>query len=478
MKKEEEEATTTSMMMTTTMIIDDSHVPENLPKMTATLLQHYPKFFDEHPAQVHVYQDAMPESLVDQIYEKTISHKHSSWGDYVTLSQIKDYWERNNNDNNNEVIVNDDSLLIIELTARYLELALSNQPTQRFGGDTTTTTTPTPTTTTTTNTTTNMWNPEDLSQVHGIAVWALRAPVGSQVPYHLDYAEQIRYESNRLVPPLLAGTLQCTRSPLVGGDFQISLQGIPHYLQHGYKARKQEIHRCGTTNDDDNDNDTTKMISIPYIYNQLTCHLGNLPHASGRVDEIIDSQQLRVIVGFNVFDHSVGPTVQQAPEHSDRFRRQVQTQKLLLLHTQNHNNHSNNSNNNNKLSLENIQKNKPLAKLLVWAKREKVKEDFRRRQEEWAREIPKQLPAQVQDLMDIYYSPASMTSSSSSPIDLQVFLHQQVWKGNYRILRIGSTEEEEEEQQHNDTTTTNNNNKDLLSPLAIIDLPQETPEQQ
>jgi hypothetical protein len=131
MKKEEEEATTTSMMMTTTMIIDDSHVPENLPKMTATLLQHYPKFFDEHPAQVHVYQDAMPESLVDQIYEKTISHKHSSWGDYVTLSQIKEYWETTTTTThqNNEV-VDDDSLLIIKLMARYLELALSNQPTK------------------------------------------------------------------------------------------------------------------------------------------------------------------------------------------------------------------------------------------------------------------------------------------------------------------------------------------------------------
>jgi hypothetical protein len=319
-----------------------------------------------------------------------------------------------------------------------------------------------------------MWKHEDLPQVHGVAVWALRAPVGSQVPYHLDYAEQIRYESNRIVPPLLAGTLQCTRSPMVGGGFQISLQGIPHYLQHGYKARKQEIIR----DDDDNDNDnttTTNMISIPYQYNQLTCHLGNLPHASGRVDEIVDSSQLRVIVGFNVFDHSVGPTIQQAPEHSDRFRRQVQTQKLLLLH-------SNNNSNNKKLSLQNIQKNKPLAKLLVWAKREKVKADFRQRQEEWTREIPKRLPAQVQDLMDIHYSEsasASAISASSSPIDLQVFLHQQVWKGNYRILLIGSTSEQQQQQQqqHNDTTTTTNN-KDLLSPLAIIDLPEETPEQQ
>jgi hypothetical protein len=362
-----------------------------------------------------------------------------------------------------------------------LELALSNQPTKRFCGsrsESTTSTSTSPISTTSTTTTTSMWNHNDLPQVHGVAVWALRARVGSQVPYHLDYAEQIRYESNRIVPPLLAGTLQCTRSPIVGGDFQISLQGIPHYLQHGYKARKQEI-TVGTTekeekdngNDNDDDDNTTTdttMISIPYQYNQLTCHLGNLPHASGRVDEIVDKTQLRVIVGFNVFDHSVGPMVEQAPEHSDRFRRQIQTQKLALQ----------------KLSLQSIQKNKPLAKLLVWAKREKVKDDFRLQQEEWAREIPKRLPAQVQDLMDT----TTISSSSSSPIDLQVFLHQQVWKGNYRILRsIGtnsssSSSSTSEEQQHNDatttTTTTNNNKKDLLSPLAIIDLPEETPEQQ
>jgi hypothetical protein len=96
MKEEEATTQTTVNYGSSSMIfrtIDDGHVPENLPKTTATLLQHYPEFFDERLPQVHVYKDAMPESLVDQVYEKTISHKHSSWGDYVTLPQIKEYWE-------------------------------------------------------------------------------------------------------------------------------------------------------------------------------------------------------------------------------------------------------------------------------------------------------------------------------------------------------------------------------------------------
>jgi hypothetical protein len=32
-----------------------------------------------------------------------------------------------------------------------------------------------------------------------------------EVLYHLDYAEKVQYQANIIVPPLVAGTLHCTR---------------------------------------------------------------------------------------------------------------------------------------------------------------------------------------------------------------------------------------------------------------------------
>jgi hypothetical protein len=66
---------------------------------------------------------------------------------------------------------------------------------------------------------------ENLQHVHAVAVWAMAAQVGSEeVPYHLDYAEKVQYQTNIIVPPLVAGTLHCTRAPIKGGAFQVSLE--------------------------------------------------------------------------------------------------------------------------------------------------------------------------------------------------------------------------------------------------------------
>ena len=45
---------------------------------------------------------------------------------------------------------------------------------------------------------------------HGVAVWALSSQPGHSVQYHIDYAELLRYEYNITVPPLWAGTIQCS----------------------------------------------------------------------------------------------------------------------------------------------------------------------------------------------------------------------------------------------------------------------------
>lgn len=227
------------------------------------------------------------------------------------------------------------------------------------------------------------------------------------VPFHLDYAEQIRYEQNIIVPPLLAGTLQCSKDTIDGGNYYVSLKGIPHYESSGYKAKRQPV-----------DMEDPEVINLPYKYNQLTCHLGNLPHGSTRV-ESIQGDQLRVIVGFNVFCANSGPLVQLAPEHSEKFRRKVLGMKMF---SQN-------------VSLKSIKRNKPLTRLLVLAKREKIKNEFRQSQEKLKREILSYLPATVQELADRFCSdPANSWPHTSR--DLQLFIYDQVLKGEYRLAAL------------------------------------------
>lgn len=220
-----------------------------------------------------------------------------------------------------------------------------------------------------------------------------------------DYAEQIRYEANLIVPPLVAGTLQCTKDRMDGGDFFVSLRGIPHYAESGYKSKKQAL-----------DMDDSAICTIPFKYNQMICHLGNLPHGSTKIEKI-DGDQLRVIVGFNAFDKKSGPIVRQAPEHSAAFRRKVHVQKLFSRDA----------------SFQSIKRNKPLARLLVLAKREKVKREFRQAQDRLEKEIPGLLPSTVQELVDHFFKTSSDSSWPSTPTDLQVYLHHQILKGHYRI---------------------------------------------
>lgn len=158
------------------------------------------------------------------------------------------------------------------------------------------------------------------------------------------------------MPPLLAGTLQCTRDEIEGGDFYVSLKGIPDYRIHGYKSKlKLDINE-------------SNFVTVPYRFNQIMCFLGNLPHGSTEIDKIHGSQK-RTIVGFNVCCMISGPVVMQAPEHSSKFRRKVQVEKLLSRN----------------MTLNRIKNNKPLAKLLVLAKRKKIKMTLGEPKKNWVR---------------------------------------------------------------------------------------------
>ena len=236
--------------------------------------------------------------------------------------------------------------------------------------------------------------PNKNNSVHGVQIWALPAQIGSSVPYHIDYAEYIRYTQNVIVMPLYAGTVQCTPYEVKGGTFAVHLDGLKHYEVFGYKgALKRKQNENGDENedgnndndnrmaewsgdddddDDDNDDDNhTKdiqvkngWVSVPYQFNQGILHTGNLPHLSSKVLNVNvneHEQGKRVIVGFNVFAHDVGPSVQQFPEHSDRFVKMVKLQRTVTGMS---------------LKLGKIRENKALTKLLVLAKREKVKQGW------------------------------------------------------------------------------------------------------
>jgi hypothetical protein len=155
---------------------DDGHTPEKLPQDTPHQLVHYPRFLARPPA-VHVFYDALPEGLIDELYEKTFrtqQEKQTPWGTYVTMEQV-------NGNANNDDDDDDDDDPVVQATAHYLDLVLGKRKNHLFVTLQTMKLVPY-------NTIINpLWTREDLQHVHGVAVLALAAQVGSEeVLYHLD----------------------------------------------------------------------------------------------------------------------------------------------------------------------------------------------------------------------------------------------------------------------------------------------------
>lgn len=442
----------------------------------------------------HVHTNAFPEQLVDELYDRTCKETHPAWGTYVTREQIEKYWRQRQQKQQQEKgevqgheeidEEQEDDVLFVETAARYLEYAMqstsssseerhldliSDRSSARISmsNSTTcyqydihtkkmTTTHSTSLTAPTTNGSTanvdgdmkndnhpcprpsQLWKEDDMSFVHGVALWGLRATVGSQVPYHLDYAEQIRYTTNIIIPPILAGTLQCTRPKVEGGTFKLSMEGISHYERHGYKCKLLPLL---TANSDDGDGmDDDGIVNIPYKYNQVTLHDGDLPHWSTPIESIgdcadesngIDSDgnnttrktteqsSYRVIVGFNVFPgQGVGERVQAAPEHSKAFRELVlsshKSRNLGGVEDRSCGSAGRNDDGRRQtpgrgstsqptkqlLTVKDLYRNKPLGRLLVKAKRELDRQKFHLGQQRLERELPKYLPAIVEDLVN------------------------------------------------------------------------------
>ena len=136
-----------------------------------------------------------------------------------------------------------------------------------------------------------------------------------------------------------------------------------------------------------------QWVTIPYSFNRGIVHRGDLPHLSAPITSIsthengIDGKSIsssRVIVGFNAFGHDVGALIAKAPEHSKPFRRKVRLYRSTInsCAVADGNTLGNSRKVQGGMDLSQIRQNKCLMKLLVLAKREKVKEELRRNQEQ------------------------------------------------------------------------------------------------
>ncbi|KAL7532781.1 hypothetical protein ACHAXR_004842 [Thalassiosira sp. AJA248-18] len=270
-----------------------------------------------------------------------------------------------------------------------------------------------------------------LKQAHGVAVWALSSNPGHSVQYHIDYAELLRYEYNVTVPPIWAGTVQCSalwndrisssdgqrdhvlpksnydQGFMKGGAFCVNLRGLEHYAEHGYKGNLSGDPMGGWRTPDDavtgqyldggvHTNVSNQWVTIPYAFNRGIVHRGDLPHLSSPIkcigtpdkDNVENGESgastvpSRVIVGFNVFGHDVGARIAKAPEHSRPFRRKVRLYRSTINASAKGNTSDGGKSCHGGMDLSQIRKNKGLTKLLVLAKREKVKEELRRNQEQ------------------------------------------------------------------------------------------------
>lgn len=456
---------------------------ENVPRIVR-----YPLHHSDSPS-VRVFDDALPTRLLDQLYECTVHPTNAKnddasdassgppkpWGTYVTIQEAAEWMRRFDA----KECTFDDGLNADELDSNNLDehrhnLAVAVIALLLIGRK---------------DNEASVVIPSDASDdpprllkelvhastvlksdAHGVAVWALSSTVGSAVAYHIDYAEQYRYERNITVPPLLAGTVQCTNfggedgnpGGMVGGDFAVNLGGLKHYETNGYKGARSGDDRGGWTDpaDEANDDtctngscssaphydDRTEWVTVPYRYNRAIFHHGQLPHLSTPIKSIPPSDdedannkrrsQSRVILGMNVFGRDIGPDVSKAPEHSDAFRRKIKMYRALLRKPcQNGGGNERTSTHNNKLSVEAVKKNKALSKLLVLAKREKIKEDLRKRQAQltgdiWAaldaaQKSDKSPPLTVSELMG-RLGESSTESTWPTPTDVHVHLHHLV----------------------------------------------------
>eukprot|EP00644_Phytophthora_capsici_P011355 jgi/Phyca11/57768/gw1.37.390.1 len=180
----------------------------------------------------------------------------------------------------------------------------------------------------------------DWERTHGVAVWVIASDCNDETEYHLDYAEQVRYETNVIFPPIYGATLHVRRETrsFEGGGFYVNLTGLAHYDQYGYKTRKQP-HRLTTDELEELSERELGWKRISYKYRRGILCDGEFAHFSGRVRTLptaavgAELPVKRVVVGFNLFPSEIGACVAKFPEHSGAFNRYVKLSQAAVKQT-------------------------------------------------------------------------------------------------------------------------------------------------
>ncbi|KAL3823709.1 hypothetical protein ACHAXA_007280 [Cyclostephanos tholiformis] len=246
-----------------------------------------------------------------------------------------------------------------------------------------------------------------------------------------------------------------------GGEFCVNLRGLDHYAEHGYKGiLSGDPHggwkRPSNGGDGDGDcgnrllgggvhvSDVDRWVTVPYRFNRGIVHDGDLPHLSAPVESILatnggggcdDSPPMisRVIIGFNVFGHDVGAIVSTAPEHSRSFRRRVTLYRSAINACRARVGEADEvRGGGGGMDLSQVRKSRVLTKLLVLAKRERVKDELRLAQERLscgirrrllsnhARDLP---PLRVADIIEEFGSPNDDSEDGMWPRSVDVHVH-------------------------------------------------------
>jgi hypothetical protein len=194
---------------------------------------------------------------------------------------------------------------------------------------------------------------EDWQNTHGTAVWVIASDTNDETEYHLDYAEQVRYATNVIFPPIYGGTLHVSPLtnlsstiieesstlqgkknlyPLEGGAFFVNTCGLKHYQKYGYKTRLQN--KITTDEFEIISKNEEGWHKIPYQYRRGILCDGDYPHFSSRVRQLPEENGMRrVVVGFNLFPKEIGPFVQKFPEHSTAFNKYVKLSQTVAKKT-------------------------------------------------------------------------------------------------------------------------------------------------
>ena len=272
-----------------------------------------------------------------------------------------------------------------------------------------------------------------------------------------------------------------SQDPMGGYNHESSYQYLPSLFSSSV------CHDILTTFKSPSTKRNSSWIEIPYIYNQGIIHHGSYPHLSTSIKQIStptqhknenNSNYQRVILGINLFGHDIGAIVKEAPEHSISFRKKVKrmqalsrASQLMLLSDNTIQSNSKNfsmSTDSNKINktnekkqnmsglttsndieinqkdktdtlvvpLNQIRKNKALTKLLVLAKREKVKQQYQNDKAQTLKDIEKLVSNEKQICILDLIQRLSMRRQTPSKTDISVHIHNWIKTGTFETLGI------------------------------------------